>query len=782
MKQLFFLLLLLCSFNLSAQQPGTWTTHLAYHDGKQAVRAGKMLYALMGSNLLSYDTASQLVLPIDRVSHRLSEKDILHIGYSPTRQVLVLLYASGNVDLFYPRSERVVNLPQLRLSHEDYMLHSLCVQGDAALISTSQGVLWIDLAREEIKGYYKVGACQTAALFDGHIYAALTEGRIKYAPITANLLDFAQWKDYSKLSASRLLATDAALFAIVPPGKELQGLWRAARRVEGATAVVQPEHLLRNNIVAAHLDGNDVHCIDYSEVFCLKNGGTQPTYLTKPTSTTALTADGEGGYWLGFPQQGYVHYKDNGRELQATQEYIGRFGPRYDSQYFMRYAGQDLLVACGRLDPDELDDRPQQAMRYDGQQWHFFQNPSAEAGYVGTLFHNATSIVQSPTQPKEYVVTTGRTGVYRYADLAIAEQWSLDNSPLQSALKEGDHSLQANYVRTDGAAFDAAGHLFLLNNAQDTCIWVRKPDGRWKGIYHRSLKQAPGLERTLIDSRGWLWVTSKRTVDHHNGGFLCLDYNQTIDNTSDDVATYRSSFTNQDGAVCSFQAALSIAEDRDGSMWLGTDQGLFKVDNPKEWSNEQFQITQIKVPRNDGTNYADYLLAGVPIMAIAIDGAGRKWIGTSSNGIYLLSADGLTTLHHFTTSNSPLYSNHIWSIACHPSNGQVMIATDKGLIAYQSDASEPAPQLAGASLRVYPNPVRPDYTGVIRLDGLSADCHIRVTNAAGLTVAGGRSQGGTFTWDGRNTAGHRVASGVYYFYIADDQAQSGAVARVAIVR
>lgn len=783
MKRLLLFLTLLCCLYLHAQQPGTWNTHLAYYDGRQAVRAEQRLYALMGENLLCYDTQTKEVIPIDRVSHGLSEKSIAHIAYGARQKVLVILYASGNVDLFYPENGEIVNLPQLSRSSEEFTLNQLTVSGDAALVSTSQGLLWIDLGHQTIKGYYRIGACRDATLLAGQVYVALAIGKVKCAPAVGNLFDAAQWKDYASLAASRLLSTSTTLHLLVPPGQAQQGLWRATVGTGATATLPSAQRLLSSPIVAAHLDGETLHGIEQHRVWVLEQAASTPRYLDKSNPSTRLTSDGAGGYWLGNEGEGYVHYLSDGQQLRATPEYVGRFGPRYDSQYYMRYAGDKLLVACGRLDPYEVVQTPQQAMIYEGREWKLLPSPVVGKGIKGTRFQYATSIAPIPGQSEGYIVTTGRTGVYRYSEGKIAEQWTVGNSPLRSALKSPQHPDLLNYVRTDGANFDAQGNLFLLNNAQDTCLWAFDTfHHRWHGIYIKELEQAPGLERSLIDSRGWLWVTSRRTVSNHDGGFLCLDYARTADQTADDVHTYRSSFINQDGTLCKFQSAMAIAEDRDGSMWLGTDQGLFKVDNPELWHASNFQITQIKVPRNDGTNYADYLLAGVQITAIAIDPAGRKWVGTADNGLYLFSPDGQKTLQHFTTRNSPLYSNHIWYVACHPTTSEVMVATDRGLLSYQSDATSPVTMLDEGQFKVYPNPVRPDYTGVVRLEGLSFDSDVRVTNSAGITVAAGRSQGGTFVWDRRDLAGHLVASGIYYFYVADEQGGRGAVARVAIVR
>ena len=48
---------------------------------------------------------------------------------------------------------------------------------------------------------------------------------------------------------------------------------------------------------------------------------------------------------------------------------------------------------------------------------------------------------------------------------------------------------------------------------------------------------------------------------------------------------------------------------------------------------DNFRVYRIKIPRNDGTGLADYLLDTEEIKAIAIDGANRKWIGTATSGV-----------------------------------------------------------------------------------------------------------------------------------------------------
>ena len=190
----------------------------------------------------------------------------------------------------------------------------------------------------------------------------------------------------------------------------------------------------------------------------------------------------------------------------------------------------------------------------------------------------------------------------------------------------------------------------------------------------------------------------------------------------------------------------------------------------------------MKVPRNDGTNYADYLLSGVDISCIAIDGSNRKWFGTNGNGIYVISNDCLTQIYHFTTNNSNLLSNNIEAIAINEQTGEVFAGTDKGLCSYMSDASSPNNEMTKDNVWAYPNPVKPDYTGLITITGLSFDTDIKIVTTNGILVNQGRSNGGTYIWNGKDLKGQKVASGIYMVETATSDGSKGTVCKIAIVK
>ena len=238
--------------------------------------------------------------------------------------------------------------------------------------------------------------------------------------------------------------------------------------------------------------------------------------------------------------------------------------------------------------------------------------------------------------------------------------------------------------------------------------------------------------------------------------------------------------TNQDGTKYTLNAVTSCAEDKEGNIWVGTNVGPFII-NASDVGKDNIVFYQVKVPRNDGTNLADYLLSGVDVRCMAIDGANRKWFGTGGNGIYVIGEDNMTQIYNFTSENSKLLSNTINSIAINDNTGEVFIATDKGLCSYMNDATVAVESMEKDNVYAYPNPVRPEYTGPITIVGLTFNADVKITTATGYLVAEGRSNGGTFTWDGRDMDGKRVASGIYNVITATSTGDKGTVCKIAVI-
>lgn len=215
---------------------------------------------------------------------------------------------------------------------------------------------------------------------------------------------------------------------------------------------------------------------------------------------------------------------------------------------------------------------------------------------------------------------------------------------------------------------------------------------------------------------------------------------------------------------------------------MGTNIGVVELIPHNAFSTDNFTINHIKVPRNDGTNLADYLLDNTDVTCIEVDGSNRKWIGTSSSGVLLVSEDGSEIIEQFTAENSPMLSNKVLSVKCNPLNNKVYIGTDKGLMEYTSD-SEPAAE-SYSDIYAYPNPVRPEFTGNITIRGLMENSLVKIADSEGNVVKSIRSTGGMTTWDGCNSQGEPVKSGVYFVFASqnENETSSGAVTKILIIR
>ena len=285
-------------------------------------------------------------------------------------------------------------------------------------------------------------------------------------------------------------------------------------------------------------------------------------------------------------------------------------------------------------------------------------------------------------------------------------------------------------------------------------------------------KSLGNLTDMRFDDNGCLWFVN------HNW-YIPSVYRYNIQTKTLKAFT---NFVNQDNVNIENVIDVTCSvEDRNGNIWVGTNRGPLIIENSQiDATNPYF--TQFKVPRNDGTNNADYLLYGVNVSSIAIDGGNRKWIGTNGNGVYLISADNLEEIHHFTKENSSLLSDNVQSIAINGQSGEVFISTDMGLCSYMSDATTPNDKMTDDNVYAYPNPVEPGYTGLITVIGLPYDADVKILTSNGKLVAQGRSNGGTFTWNGCDLQGKRVASGIYMVASATSNGEKGTVCKIAIVR
>lgn len=450
-------------------------------------------------------------------------------------------------------------------------------------------------------------------------------------------------------------------------------------------------------------------------------------------------------------------------------------GPDNNHVGFLRFTNNHLYSCGGIPGGNFIPNIPGNIQVWDGSDWTIYQNQLET-----TTGHSYMDLATLDADPHDatHVFAGGRTGLYEFKNGKFLREYNYDNSELLTTAAIDAPSKDYTMVQT--VKYDNNGSLWILNSGSpSTSLFEITREGQWishdkKEFYNSSQRAYDNMVNAFFDSRGILWFCNCRFVEP---AVICYQ-------KSTDVAIAYKKFVNQDGSSIDLKddGIYCLAEDKESNIWIGTTAGPIVIMKDQIGkSADEIVFTQVKVPRNDGTNYADYLLAGNIITSIAVDEGGRKWFATSSNGVYLISADNMTQIQHFTTDNSPLLSNNVQSVTINSATGEVFFGTENGLCSYISDATQTNEEMTSDNVWAYPNPVNPGYSGPITITGLSYNADVKILSANGALVFEGQSNGGTFVWYGSDLKGRRVASGVYMVVTATSTGEKGTVCKIAIV-
>ena len=449
-------------------------------------------------------------------------------------------------------------------------------------------------------------------------------------------------------------------------------------------------------------------------------------------------------------------------------------GPRFNAFGFMRFHNGKLYSSNGSI---AVTNNTSCIQVFDGDEWTNYDTDLENQ--VGHKLFQLFSLDIDPAD-ESHVYAGGQTGLYEFRDGKFVKEYNNDNgSPLETASTVGNNNKK--YVMVTTVKYGSDGHLWCFNSIAPTKSLLELIDDKtWKDHYKKEFfvyedRSLEDIRAMMFDSRGLLWM-----VNNMHRMPCVISYNPQ----TDEVRRYDDR-VNQDGVSLETYVSTpnSIAEDKEGNIWFGTNGGPYYLSKETIYNNStDYCYTQVKVPRNDGTNYADYLLNGVKTTCMAIDAGNRKWFGTETDGVYVISADNFTQVHHFTTQNSGLLADHIMSLAFNNETGEVFIGTENGLCSYMSDSTTPNEDMSSDDVYAYPNPVTPDYNGLITVTGLAYDADVKILSSNGKLIAEGRSTGGSFTWNGRDKDNKRVASGVYMVATAKADGSKGTVCKIVMMK
>ena len=778
MKRTILFLILFCTVVIVRADEGmhTWRSHTAYGQVSEVVNTGDAIYALAGNALVKVDKTSEEMTCYSK-QDGFHGANIIHIGYDTPSHTLLILYEDGLID--FVQNDRITALSDLQLKQmsASKKANSLHIYDGKAYLGMPFGVVVVNIRKQEIADTYYIGAeggetdvrsvcCSTDSIY------ALTNERLYAAHREDNLLDFRSWNDSRPILAESY--QDIAFFK----GKlYLLADFKLHIREEDGWKNISPEM----SFYAFKSSSEHLYLMHGSKALIEYVPGADMNIRMLPYIIYDALND-NGVLWYAAGRVGIVRHDDAG-----TQAFFPE-GPAVNIPYRMKVVNDRLYVVPGaRWAVQEF--RGGNVMIYDitADRWTNIehQHISDQIGMSATDFMN---VAVDPFNKEHFFVTSYGTGLYEFENNQLVKWYHHHNSPLESRV-EG--STEYFYIRTDAATFDGDGNLWLLNmgynplhiisprqlaeaRIQENASWNRYSfitnDGN-------TFPLMTGGEM-FIDRRhsNWKWIPYAR----YNPGMILYDDNHTPFYSGDDRTYFVNSFVDQDGKTITPSSIYDAVQDLNNDLWIALEEGLIIVPAKVDLRTSN-NCTRVKIPRNDGTNLADYLLGTERINSIAVDGANRKWMGTESSGLYLLSEDGLETLEHFTTDNSPLPSNQILSVAIDPRSGRVFVGTGAGLVSYQGDATEAEESFSNETLYAYPNPVRPDYQGVITIAGLMENTVVKIVDNGGNLVCQTRSNGGLAVWDGKNGNGQRVASGVYTAFCNTAEGNNHAIVKILVI-
>jgi len=754
------IILLLFTLYSQGQTPvGSWSDHLTYNTAKSVAVGTKEIFASTGSSIIVYNKEFAELRKMSRIDG-LTETGISTIGWSEEFNTLIIAYSSTNVDLV--KNNVIYNVPDIYRKNISGKkeINRIRTNGNYTYLACSFGIVVIDLEKKEIYDTWKPGnGSENVEVYDivfgnNRVYAATGNGVFSADPSNPGLSFFGNW------SLINILPDPAGKYnSIILAGSKLYvnksdpySDGDTVYSFDGISSIFSFTPGIRNISFDLAASGFTISSASYIRYYT--NDGALlksiNSYGWGTPNISQAVAD-ENNIWIADLNSGLIL-----GENMSSFFAMDLPGPASNNVINIFSHNGKTVICDGALSLSWTQTfRPLLVSIYDNNSWNILSSPTIK---------DAMRAIVDPNNSDHLFVSTWGGGLLEYMNNTLVKQYTELNSPLENIIPG-----QA-YVRICGMVFDKNNYLWLTQSEVTSSIKALKPDGRW--ISNPAPIDAPRIGDIIITKTGYKWIILP--LGH---GLFILDDNDTPENATDD--RYKKMIV-KDPENRPVSIVYSIAEDLDGNIWVGTDQGPMIYYNPERVFDSDMNASRIKIPRNDGTDLADYMLSTESIMSIAVDGANRKWLGTSGSGAYLLSSDGTAQIKNFNEENSPILSNSIVSLAVDNKTGEIWFGTLKGIQSVRGDAITGGENFG--KVYTFPNPVREDFSGNVTITGLMRGTDIRITDISGNLVYETVSDGGLATWDLKTYNGKHVTTGVYLIFCSSNDGLKSAVSKMLVIR
>ena len=750
---------------------GDWRFHSAF-DGNNVTavaESNRWVYYLTSGNLFRLDKDMQENEALSIIND-LSDMIISQAYYNSDQDYLVVIYSNANIDIILSDGA-VVNMPEVKdaVLTQSKTINDVTFAPGFIYLATDFGYVVIDDNKFVVKESHIYGKPMTTVAQVGDWLLLSTADKFYYGHADEYYEQLGAFQSIEFHNNCRIRPISDSTFFCLTNSTYLSQLKPTD---DDALKFNDNSIIFRNKTTQLQASHNGwlLNVPELNKCFETDEQGQNVEVVDTVGELCSSNRRGNGTLWAVGPK---------GLHQVGSQNYFYPNALSYSKPFWMTYnLNLGLLYVSSATANGFVPGRAATFVNtFDGTRW---QDVTPE----GAPIHGTYWIEFMPDDPNTYFIDSWREGLLKVKNNEIVLRYDTTNSPIvyEGSVEWGTmHSI---------SRLDRSGNLWVVQSLEN--------------MDHPAMA-LPAAKVRAGETTAEDWVTP--VIDNLYSGhsqlasFLCTkrgnhDIKVFTDGNmerplimwkTDDMLSVNPrqvSFTSlfdQDGELITWSNIKCLTEDQNGLVWMGTTDGICCFNPAQAFDGSGFYAVRPKVPRNDGTGYADRLMDGIQVNDIAMDGANRKWIATQGSGLFLVNADGSQIIRKFNTTNSPLASNTVYRVCCNPTNNSVYITTPAGMYEYFSDSS-PA-ESSYDNLFAYPNPVRPEYGGDVTITGMMEGSLIKIADASGNVIRQLKSTGGMATWNLCDESGNLVGTGVY-LVLCSQSSGSGkaAVTKIAVIR
>ena len=762
MKKAIYIFLFIISQSFFAQQNNQlWKGYFSYNEivdvesGSNAVFASTQnalfSQAVSSSNLNIYNSITGLKPDIISTIHHSDAFNKTFVGNN--NGLILIQNADGSVTTKVDVIEEVPVPPNKKKINDFYEFNG------RLYIAADYGISVIDIATLEFVSTYFIGTSgeETEVLqttvFNNEIYAVTRNFGIRKASLSnPNLFDFSQWQTFDTGFWSGIVTFNNQLVATNANARTY--------RFNGNL----PQEILNHNQAGLKLKTNGTELIvtTQNNVYVLNQSFSVLVHITQiPDFTVRFTAASVvgGNIYVGTEKDGLFSTSLANPTIFTA---MSPNGPLQNKSFRLKKAPNKIWVVHGdysqQYNPYPLDELGISTFTSD-QGWSVI--PYSELNGAKSL----SDIAINPSNQNQVYVTSYFSGLLKMFGntIELLNNTNTGANGLESLVLPGNPTYVD--IRINSPAFDREGNLWVTNAYVNRAIKVLRANGQWQSYNLSGVTANLSTGRynaMAIDKNNTKWIPS------YNDGVVAFNEN------------YNNKFIviNQENADIPTAVVTCLAIDNRNQLWIGTMAGLRVLSSVDRFvSDTELDVFPIIIQEGD---LAQELFYQQPILDIAVDGANRKWVSIADGGVFLVSSNGQQTIYRFDKNNSPLPSNNVVDIEIDGVSGEVFFVTDKGIVSFLGISTKPSDSLG--DVFVYPNPVRPNFSGTVKISGLTDKANVKISDIEGNLVYETTSSGGTIEWDTTAFGKYKVASGVYMVFVASEDGTDSTVKKVMIIR